>query len=113
MSINLTLSLLFGAGQLFLGAGFVIRLLARGQWRLFKWFLLLTIAAWFAVSGAMELFVSGMEVTHNISGKPSLQAFRVWRARADTTLLIVSVALFATLAAFLLWHGVMTRRRAA
>ena len=76
MSINLALSLLLGAGQLFVGAAFVYRIVAHGQWRLPKWFLLLTIAAWFVASGAAELFVSGMEVTHNIAGKPSLQVFR-------------------------------------
>lgn len=112
MSINLALSLLFGAGQLLVGAAFVYRIVAHGEWRLPKWFLLLTIAGWFVASGATELFVSGMEVTHNIAGKPSLQVFRLWRARADTTLAVISVALVVVLAAFLTWHGVVTRRRA-
>ncbi|MGH2484893.1 MAG: hypothetical protein ACRDHE_02670 [Ktedonobacterales bacterium] len=112
MSINLALSLLFGAGQLLLGAAFVYRIVAQGQWRVPKRFLLLTIAAWFVASGATELCVTGMEVTHNISGEPSLQVFSLWRARADATLAIVSVALVAALAVFLIWHGAMTRRRA-
>jgi hypothetical protein len=111
LSINLLLSLLFGAGQLFVGAAFVYRIVARGQWRLPKWFLLLTIAGWFVASGAAELFVSGMEVTHNIAGKPSLPVFQLWRARADTTLAVVSIALVVVLAAFLIWHGAVTRRR--
>lgn len=102
MTINLAFSLLFGLGQLVIGLLFVLRILGRGLWQAPKWFLLLVIAAWFAMSGIVELFVSGMEVAHAVTGRPSARDFTIWRGRADTTLAIYSVVLLAALMGFLL-----------
>lgn len=113
VSINLAFSLLFGLGQLVLGLLFVRRILARGAWRAPKWFLLLVIAAWFAMSGVTELFVSGMEVSRSITGHPAARSFGVWRGRADTILAIYSALLLAALVGFALrWRFSSVDRRA-
>ncbi len=49
--------------------------------------------AWFACSGAAELLVSGMESMRLLLGWPSLHAFVVWRARADSALLVATLTL--------------------
>ena len=102
LSINLAFSLLFGCAQLAIGPLFVYRIFIRGIWRSPKWFLLLIIAAWFAMSGVVELFVSGMEVFHSATGHPSARGFATWRGRADTTLAVYSCVLLVALLAFLL-----------
>ncbi|HEX6818280.1 MAG TPA: hypothetical protein VF120_07895 [Ktedonobacterales bacterium] len=113
MSINLAFSLLFGCAQLVIGLLFVYRIVARGMWRSPKWFLLLIIAAWFAMSGVIELFVSGMEVSHSATGHPSVRGFAEWRGRADTTLAIYSCVLLVALLTFLLrWRFTSSDDRA-
>ncbi|MGH2517502.1 MAG: hypothetical protein ACRDHP_17770 [Ktedonobacterales bacterium] len=103
--VSLALSLVFGAGQLVVGAGVAYHLLARSEWRRPNRFLLLLIALWFVASGVTELFVSGMETAHGIAGAPSLAEFTLWRGRADTTLVVVSALLVAVLLS-----GVVVRR---
>lgn len=90
---SLTLSLIFGAGQLVVGSGVAFRLLARSDWRRTNLFTLLLIALWFVASGLTELFVSGMETAHDLRGVPSAAGFTLWRGRADTALVAVSLAL--------------------
>ncbi len=67
---------------------------ARAQrWRRGGVFVALLAGAWFVWSGGAELFVSGMELAQRLGHGPSAATFTVWRGRADTLLLIVSVAL--------------------
>ena len=99
MSINLAFSLLFCFAQLAVGLLFVFRILVHGLRRSPKRFLLLILAAWFAMSGVTELFVSGMEVLRSVTGHPTARGFTVWRGRADTTLAIYSCVLLVVLIA--------------
>jgi hypothetical protein len=63
---------------------------------------LLLIAYWFICSGIAELFVSGMEFAHQVSGQPPGQAVDMWRGRADAALLLVTLALMAALPVYLM-----------
>ena len=92
---SLVLSLLFGLVQLVVGAGVAYRLLLRSEWRRPNLFTLLLIALWFTVSGATELFVSGMETAHDLQGVPTAAGFTLWRGRADTALAAVTIVLAA------------------
>jgi len=86
--VNLALSLLFGVGQIVVGALFVAN--ARNRWRRAGVFLLALVGVWFICSGVIELFVSGMETAQRLSGVPDHAAFSLWRGRADTTLAIAT-----------------------
>lgn len=103
---NLVLSLIFGAGQIVVGAWLAWHTLhseRRAQWRA----AIPTFAGlWFVVSGAVELFVSGMESNLRLTGAPSSAAFALWRSRADTTL----YAATAILALGVLLYPLMARR---
>lgn len=92
--INLALSLLFGVGQIVVGALFVAH--GRSRWRRAGVFLLMLVGAWFVCSGVIELFVSGMESVQRLSGVPDHAAFSLWRGRADTALAVATVALLLT-----------------
>lgn len=92
--INLALSLLFGVGQIVVGALFVTH--GRSRWRRAGVFLLMLVGAWFVCSGVIELFVSGMESVQRLSGVPDHAAFSLWRGRADTALAVATVALLLT-----------------
>lgn len=90
---SLVLSLIFGAAQVIVGGVVAYRLIARSEWRRLNLLMLLLIALWFVASGVTELFVSGMETAHGLRGVPSAAGFALWRGRADTALVVVSVAL--------------------
>ena len=92
---SLTLSLIFGAGQVIVGGAVAYRLFTHSEWRRLKLFALLLIALWFIASGVTELFVSGMETSHDVRGIPSAAGFALWRGRADTVLIAVSIILVA------------------
>jgi hypothetical protein len=63
------------------------------RWRRTGVFVAMLAGAWFVCSGAIELFVSGMEVAQRLVHVPSPAAFALWRGRADTLLLIATIAL--------------------
>jgi uncharacterized membrane protein HdeD (DUF308 family) len=86
--VNLALSLLFGVGQIVVGALFVAH--GWNRWRRASVFLLALVGAWFICSGVIELFVSGMETLQRLSGVPDHAAFSLWRGRADTALAIAT-----------------------
>jgi hypothetical protein len=92
--------LIFGAGQIVVG-GIVARFslvgLGQGVWTHARHFLLLVVSLWFIVSGTLELLVSGMETAQRLGAAISSETFTLWRARADTSLVWVSVALLASL----------------
>ena len=88
LSINLVLSLLFGVGQIVVGAFLVVH--GRNRWRRAGVFLLMLVGAWFVCSGIIELFVSGMESLQHISGVPDPATFTLWRGRADTALAVAT-----------------------
>jgi len=97
-------SLLFAFAQL-AGGGWVVAWGARGgRWRRAGVFVLMLLAAWFVWSGATELFVSGMELAQRLRGAPTAAAFALWRSRADTLLLIVTLALAGL--GFLAWRRI-------
>jgi hypothetical protein len=97
------LSLLFGSGQIVAG-GIVARFslvgLGQGIWTHARHYLLLVVSLWFIVSGTLELLVSGMETAQRLGAAISTRTFTLWRARADTLLVWVSVALLASLLAY-------------
>lgn len=94
MRINLLLSLLFGLGQVVVGGVVAWRVLAGKSWRRPSMLLLLALCCWFMVSGATELFVSGLEMAHTMGGAVTSASFALWRARADDFLLVASIVLF-------------------
>lgn len=90
---NLILSLIFGLGQVIVGAwlaGYSLAPQRRRQWRLA---LMLFVGLWFVVSGLVELFVSGMETSQRLHGAPSAVVFTLWRAYADSVLFVASAIL--------------------
>lgn len=107
LSINLVLSLLFGVGQIVVGAFLVVH--GRNRWRRAGVFLLMLVGAWFVCSGIIELFVSGMESLQHISGVPDHATFTLWRGRADTALavatgVIVAVGILVAVSGRLSWR---------
>lgn len=93
LPINLVLSLMFGLGQLVVGAWlawYPLTPARRGQWRIA---VLLFVGLWFVVSGAIELFVSGMETGQHLSGSPSAATFTFLRGQADSVLFGASAVL--------------------
>lgn len=90
---NLILSLVFGAGQIVVGAWLAIYPLARGQFWRWRQGLMVFVGLWFVVSGVVELIVSGMETSQRLTGAPDAALFALWRGRADTALFVVSTIL--------------------
>lgn len=87
-SVNLVLSLIFGLGQIVVGGLLIAH--GRSRWRQASIFLLLLAGTWCICSGAVELFVSGMESVQRISGVPDHATFSLWRGRADTVLVVAT-----------------------
>ncbi len=107
LPINLILSLLFGVGQIVVGAFLVVH--GRNRWRRAGVFLLMLVGAWCVCSGIIELFVSGMESLQRISGVPDRATFTLWRGHADTALavatgVIVAVGVLAGVSGRLSWR---------
>jgi hypothetical protein len=110
----LILSLIFGAGQIVVGgiiARFSLVNLGQGIWTHARHFLLLVVSLWFIVSGTLELLVSGMETAQRLGAVISSRTFTLWRARADTSLVWVSVTLLASLLAYELVRRLRSRSR--
>lgn len=107
LPINLVLSLLFGVGQIIVGAFLVVH--GRNRWRRAGVFLLMLVGTWLVCSGIIELFVSGMESLQRFSGVPDHATFTLWRERADTTLavatgVIVTVGVLVGVSGRLSWR---------
>jgi hypothetical protein len=92
-TISLIGSLIFAVGQLVVGGLLVAFGVGERRWRRAGVFVAMLAGAWFVWSGATELFVSGMEVAQLAVHAPSPAAFALWRGRADTLLLLVTIAL--------------------
>jgi len=97
LPINLILSLIFGGGQVAIGAALLGYAVQRSRWRALRNVGLALAGAWLITSGVIELFVSGMETSTRLTGAPSQAFFTLWRGRADTLLFVVT-ALLAALA---------------
>lgn len=93
LPLNLILSLVFGVGQIIVGAWLAWHSLAHGRYRLWRMGMMAFVGVWFVVSGVVELFVSGMETSQRLSGTPSALVFLLWRWRADTMLFTLSALL--------------------
>jgi hypothetical protein len=106
--INLALSLLFGVGQIVVGALFIAH--GRNRWRHAGVFLLMLVGAWCICSGVIELFVSGMESLQRLSGVQDRVAFSVWRGRADTAL-VVATGVILLIGVVVVLSGRLSRRR--
>lgn len=112
LPINLILSLVFGVGQIVVGAWLAWHSLQserRPHWRAA---LLIAVGLWFIVSGVIELFVSGMETSQRLTGAPGAGQFALWRSRADTTLFAFSAALAFGLVVYALAVPLTKRLRA-
>jgi len=111
--LNLILSLVFGMGQVAVGAWLAWHSLQserRPRWRAA---LLIAVGLWFIVSGVIELFVSGMETSQRLTGVPAAGVFALWRSRADAALFALSAALALGLVAYALIYPLMKRVRMA
>ena len=100
LPVNLILSLIFGIGQIVIGGLVARHSSGRGLWSDTRRFLLLLVSLWFICSGFLELFVSVMETVERFGGYFPTPAFNLWRGRADTVLLLVSLVLLACLLAY-------------
>ena len=110
MTLSLLLSLLFGMAQVAGGGAVAWWLLARRCAGEPRRFVLLLIAVWFVCSGIAELFVSGMETAHQVSGQPPVRAIALWRGYADAALLLVTLALVAALPVYLVVRRLRAER---
>ena len=90
---NLILSLIFGVGQIIVGAWLAAYPLMHRLFRRWRQGLMVFVGLWFVVSGVVELVVSGMETSQRLTGAPSAALFALWRGRADTVLFVASAAL--------------------
>jgi hypothetical protein len=92
-TLSLIGSLIFAVAQLGVGGLLVAHGSREKRWRRAGVFVAMLAGAWFAWSGATELFVSGMELAQRVARVPSPAAFAVWRGRADTLLVVATVVL--------------------
>lgn len=109
--VSLALSLVFAVVQLVAGGVVATRAIRHGGWRQAHRFVLFLIALWFLSSGAIELFVSGMEAGHLTRGVPTVATFALWRARADSLLLWATLLLVLSLLVYPAARRVIHARR--
>ncbi len=107
---NLILSLIFGVGQIVVGAGMAVYTARKGRWRKLRFFGLAVLGAWIACSGITELIVSGAELLAQQSSALSVAQAAQMRAAADQAFLIASIILLLVLAAFPLLARLGTRK---
>ncbi len=100
---SLAVSLVFGAGQCAVGAGFVAHELRGARWRRGLGYAAIIFGVWLACSGAAELVVSSSRLAAAWWSVPSPAALARVREVADATLLAVSIVLLVTLPLSLLW----------
>lgn len=101
---SLIISLAFGLGQCGIGALMVVRGARQGRWQAFKSVLLVVLGASLALSGVVELIVSGAEGLSALSGVPDASQFRQVRLIADDALGGGLALAGLTLALFPLWR---------
>ncbi|HEX6819913.1 MAG TPA: hypothetical protein VF120_16170 [Ktedonobacterales bacterium] len=99
-------SLLFGAGQVGIGAYLVVHGLQKNRWRRLGVVIAMLAGAWFITSGLAELLVSGMETAQRLGHGPTAAVFAQWRARADTLLFVVTLVLLAVGLGYVAVHSV-------
>jgi len=58
------------------------------------------VSLWFICSGFLELLVSGLEFARRLGSGLSMDAFDLWRARADNLLVWISILLLSCLLAY-------------
>jgi hypothetical protein len=102
--VLLAISLIFGAGQLVVGAGLVARGLRSGRWRRLGVYVATLLGAWFCCSGAVELFVATLVTTSQVWGAPTPALLAWLRQSADTALLAATFALAVPLVLYPLWR---------
>lgn len=105
----LAVSLLFGVGQLVVGALLVGRGLRGGRWQRLSVYVATVLGVWLACSGLVELYVSGLALASLGWGMPSPRDLAHWRQRADDVLLGAT----GVLALLLLLYPVWRRRHQA
>ncbi len=98
--INLILSLIFGVGQVIVGAGMAVYTARKQRWRQFRFFGMAVLGAWIACSGITELAVSGSELLARQSSTLSAAQAAQLRAAADQAFLVASIMLLLVFAAF-------------
>jgi hypothetical protein len=80
------------------GGGIVARSSFRqGIWGHTRAFLLVLVSLWFICSGFLELLVSGLEFARRLGSSLSVETLNLWRARADSLLVYVSILLLSCL----------------
>ncbi|HEU5367155.1 MAG TPA: hypothetical protein VFU69_01775 [Ktedonobacterales bacterium] len=99
---NLYISLVFGVGQVVVGAAMIVYTAHRQRWRQMTFFVLALLAAWLAASGLTEIVVSGTELLARLGGSLSAATAQQVRARADAAFFDASVILIALGAVYLL-----------
>jgi hypothetical protein len=100
----LAISLLFGVGQLVVGALLVGRGLRGGRWRRLSVYVATILGVWLACSGIVELYVSGLALASLSWGVPSPRDLAQWRQRADDVLLGATGALALLLLLYPAWR---------
>ena len=111
LPINLALSLIFGAGQIVVGAALMRHAAKHNRWRrAWRSFGLALAGVWLITSGAVELFVSGMEAFMRLTGTPTQAFFTLWRGRGDTLLFAVSALLVVLALAWPLAQRLLAKR---
>lgn len=92
---NLYISLVFGVGQVVVGAAMIVYTARRQRWRQMTFFVLALLAAWLAASGLTEIVVSGTELLARLGGGISAATAQQVRARADAAFFDASLILIA------------------
>lgn len=99
---NLYISLVFGVGQVVVGAAMIVYTARRQRWRQMTFFVLALLAAWLASSGLTEIVVSGTELLARLGGSISPATAQQVRARADAAFFDVSLVLIVLGVVYLL-----------
>jgi len=102
MMTNLFISLVFGIGQVVIGAAMIAYAPHRARWRQITFFGLALLGAWIVASGFTELVVSGTEMLARLGQTISTATAAQVRADADRAFLAASLGLLAAGAGYLL-----------
>lgn len=95
MVTNLFISLVFGIGQVVIGAAMIAYAARKARWRQITFFGLALLGAWIAASGFTELVVSGTEMLARLGQTISAATAAHVRAEADRAFLVASLVLLA------------------
>lgn len=109
---NLVLSLVFGVGQLAIGAWLMRYGLRPSHWRQWRSVLAGAAGIWFCVSGVGEMIVSGMEVSRRLNGSPSVATAMTWRLGVDSALYVTTGALVIAMIAYVVALWLIAQRSA-